>query len=130
VEDSLRASLVEGHVEAVVLGGGHGAVAKFLVEHAAADGDRVGPRGTGGLLRPGGRLVYAVCSLQPEEGAPRVARLLAQGGWRLDPVAPEELADVPEARTVEGYMRTHPGMWAEHGGMDGFFAARLIWLGD
>ncbi|MBV8612889.1 MAG: methyltransferase domain-containing protein, partial [Acetobacteraceae bacterium] len=72
---------------------------------------------TGRRLRPGGRLVYAVCSLQPEEGAPRVERLLAQGGWRLDPVAPEELVDVPEARTVEGYMRTHPGMWAEHGGM-------------
>jgi 16S rRNA (cytosine967-C5)-methyltransferase len=85
---------------------------------------------TGRLLRPGGRLVYAACSLQPEEGAPRVERLLAQGGWRLDPVAPEELADLPEARTVEGYMRTHPGMWAEHGGMDGFFAARLVRLGD
>ena len=85
---------------------------------------------TGRLLRPGGRLVYAVCSLQPEEGAPRVERLLAQGGWRLDPVAPEELADLPEARTAEGYLRTHPGMWAEHGGMDGFFAARLVRLGD
>jgi len=84
---------------------------------------------TGRRLRPGGRLVYAVCSLQPEEGAPRVERLLAQGGWRLDPFTPEELADLPEARTAEGYMRTHPGMWAERGGMDGFFAARLIWLG-
>ena len=84
---------------------------------------------TGRLLRPGGRLVYAACSLQPEEGAPRIERLLAQGGWRLDPFTPDELADLPEARTAEGYMRTHPGMWAEHGGMDGFFAARLVRLG-
>ncbi len=84
---------------------------------------------TGRLLRPGGRLVYAVCSLQPEEGAPRIEQLLAQGGWRLDPFMPDELAGLPEARTAQGYLRTHPGMWAEHGGMDGFFAARLVRLG-
>ncbi len=35
---------------------------------------------------------------------------------------------MPEALTPEGYVRTHPGMWPERGGMDGFFAARLIWL--
>ena len=84
---------------------------------------------TGRLLRPGGRLIYSVCSLQPEEGAPRIAHLLAQGGWRLDPFTPDELAELPEARTAEGHMRTQPGMWAERGGMDGFFAARLTWLG-
>lgn len=85
---------------------------------------------TGRLLRPGGRLVYAVCSLQSDEGAPRIEQLVARGGWRLDPFTPDELSAVPGARTTEGYMRTHPGMWAEQGGMDGFFAARLIWLGD
>ena len=81
------------------------------------------------LLRPGGRLVYAVCSLQPEEGAPRVEHLLAQGEWRFDPFRPDELSDLPEARTPEGYLRTHPGMWATLGGMDGFFAARLVRVG-
>lgn len=81
------------------------------------------------LLRPGGRLIYAVCSLQPEEGAPRVERLAARGGWRVDPFTEAELADLPEARTPEGYLRTHPGMWAEWGGMDGFFAARLARVG-
>ncbi|HUN40427.1 MAG TPA: transcription antitermination factor NusB [Acetobacteraceae bacterium] len=79
-----------------------------------------------GLLRPGGRLVYAVCSLQPEEGAPRIDTALARGGLRLEPFTVDELADVPEARTTEGYLRTHPGMWPELGGMDGFFAARLV----
>lgn len=82
--------------------------------------------GVGRLLRPGGRLVYAVCSLQEEEGAPRVERLLAEGGWRHDPFTPAELADLPEARTREGYLRSDPGMWADRGGMDGFFAARLV----
>ncbi|MGI4950317.1 MAG: transcription antitermination factor NusB [Janthinobacterium lividum] len=74
------------------------------------------------MLRPGGRLIYAVCSLQPEEAAPR----LAAAGLRHDPFTAEELAAIPQARTPEGYLRTHPGLWAEQGGMDGFFAARLI----
>jgi 16S rRNA (cytosine967-C5)-methyltransferase len=78
------------------------------------------------LLRSGGRLIYAVCSLQPEEGPERVAAALARGQWRLEPFTPTELATLPEARTKEGFLRTHPGMWAERGGMDGFFAARLV----
>jgi 16S rRNA (cytosine967-C5)-methyltransferase len=78
------------------------------------------------MLRPGGRLVYAVCSLQPEEGQPRIEAALERGGLRLDPFKREELADVPEARTEQGFLRTFPSMWPECGGMDGFFAARLV----
>ena len=33
---------------------------------------------------------------------------------------------LPEARTLDGHLRTHPALWPERGGMDGFFAARLI----
>jgi 16S rRNA (cytosine967-C5)-methyltransferase len=33
---------------------------------------------------------------------------------------------LPEALTEEGFLRTHPGLWSDRGGMDGFFAARLI----
>ena len=78
------------------------------------------------MLRPGGRLIYAVCSLQPEEGAPRIEAALARGGVRYDPFTAAELAALPEALTEDGSLRTHPGMWPERGGMDGFFAARLI----
>jgi 16S rRNA (cytosine967-C5)-methyltransferase len=78
------------------------------------------------MLRPGGRLVYSVCSLQPEEGAARIGAALARGGLRHDPFAPDELAALPEALTADGFLRTLPCMWAERGGMDGFFAARLI----
>ncbi len=74
---------------------------------------------------PGGRLIYAVCSLQPEEGAPRIAAAIARGGLRHDPFMPDELADLPEALTPDGFLRTHPGLWPDLGGMDGFFAARL-----
>jgi 16S rRNA (cytosine967-C5)-methyltransferase len=76
------------------------------------------------MLRPGGRLIYAVCSLQPEEGPARLANLEALG-LTHDPFTPEELAAIPEARTPQGHLRTHPGQWPEHGGLDGFFAARF-----
>ena len=77
------------------------------------------------LLRPGGRLVYAVCSLQPEEGPGQLAGGL--DGLRLqpDPIRTEELPWLPEAVTPEGWLRTDPSLWPERGGMDGFFAARL-----
>ena len=81
------------------------------------------------MLRPGGRLIYAVCSLQPEEG---VARVVDPGrfGLRAAPFSEEEMAAFPEARTADGTLRTHPGLWRElsgtGGGVDGFFAARLV----
>jgi 16S rRNA (cytosine967-C5)-methyltransferase len=76
----------------------------------------------GRLLRPGGRLIYAVCSLQPEEGAPR----LAASGLQVDAFRKAELPGLPEAITDTGYLRTHPGMWRDWGGLDGFFAARMV----
>ena len=78
-----------------------------------------------GMLRPGGRLVYAVCSLQPEEGAARLQGL-ERLGLRTDPIAAAELPGLEAAITPEGWLRTHPGLWADLGGMDGFFAARLV----
>lgn len=79
----------------------------------------------GGLLAPGGRLIYAVCSLQPEEGRARIAAALARLSLLLDPFTPRELEAMPEALSAEGYFVTHPGLWPERGHMDGFFAARL-----
>lgn len=92
------------------------------VAESAAGQDRLLAAATA-LLRPGGRLVYAVCSLQPEEGPGRVAGL---PGLRPDPFTAAELAGVPAALTPQGALCTHPGLWAERGGMDGFFAARFV----
>lgn len=78
------------------------------------------------MLRRGGRLIYAVCSLQPEEGVPRIAAITAKTGLRHDRFRPEELPELPEALTKGGFLQTHPGLWRDRGGMDGFFAARLI----
>ncbi len=77
-------------------------------------------------LAPGGVLVYAVCSLQPEEGEQRIAALLLRRPEleRL-PVGREELAGLPARLDAEGAVRTLPCDLAERGGMDGFYVARL-----
>ncbi len=77
------------------------------------------------MLRPGGRLVYAVCSLQPEEGRQRAEAALATLPLRLDPVRAEELPGLEQAITPEGFVRTTPALWPERGGMDGFFLVRF-----
>ncbi len=70
-------------------------------------------------LTPGGKLVYAVCSLEREEGEAQAA---AFTGLTPSPIGDAEL---PEGLTAsEGHFRSDPGMLAEHGGIDGFFAAR------
>lgn len=78
-------------------------------------------------LKPGGRLVYCTCSLEPEEGEDQLAAFLARTpSARLDPILPDEMPELSEAITPDGAVRTRPDLWAERGGMDGFFIARLI----
>jgi 16S rRNA (cytosine967-C5)-methyltransferase len=78
----------------------------------------------GGWLKPGGTLVYSVCSLEPEEGE-RVleAFLAARHDFELDPIEPEETPS--EMRPNGGILRILPGTFADEGGADGFFIARL-----
>ncbi|OFX13329.1 MAG: MFS transporter, partial [Alphaproteobacteria bacterium RIFOXYD12_FULL_60_8] len=78
------------------------------------------------MLKPGGTLVYCVCSLQPEEGPGLIGAALA-GGAPLSrlPVQAEEIGGLAEAITPEGDVRTLPCHWFDRGGMDGFFIARL-----
>ncbi|SMF74846.1 16S rRNA (cytosine967-C5)-methyltransferase [Tistlia consotensis] len=77
-------------------------------------------------LAPGGTLVYATCSLLPEEGPERIARLLGEGApLARRPVAPEEVGGLGELITAEGDLRTLPCHLAARGGLDGFYACRL-----
>jgi 16S rRNA (cytosine967-C5)-methyltransferase len=74
------------------------------------------------MLRPGGTLVYASCSLQPEEGAQVIAQAL---GVARRPILASELDGLPVDLTAEGDVRTLPRDLADRGGLDGFFIARL-----
>ena len=74
-----------------------------------------------GWLKPGGQLVYAVCSLEPEEGE---AQADAFGLLTPKPVTDEELPAGIAASN--GHFRADPGMLSEVGGIDGFFAARWV----
>jgi 16S rRNA (cytosine967-C5)-methyltransferase len=95
------------------------------VGRMAAEQDRL-LQAAVGMVRPGGTLVYTTCSLQPEEGPARVAALLDAGApLRRRPVDPAELGGLAELVTAEGDLRTLPCQLTEHGGLDGFYAARL-----
>jgi len=79
------------------------------------------------LTRPGGILLYCVCSLQPEEGPERIAAALARHrNLARQPIGPSEVFGLHELLTPEGDLRTLPCHLAEAGGMDGFYAARLV----
>lgn len=72
-----------------------------------------------GWIAPGGRLVYAVCSLEREEGEGQTLFL----PLTPDPIAASELP-AGMTPTAEGWLRTDPGSLPEAGGMDGFFIGR------
>ncbi len=67
------------------------------------------------LVKPGGALVYAVCSLLKEEGSSQAAAFLARhSGWSAEPLK--------FGTAVEAGTRLTPGQ----DGTDGFFVARLV----
>jgi len=69
------------------------------------------------MVKPGGRLVYATCSLEPDENEAVVAALLERGApWEADP--PDGFPVAPDAA---GYVRLYP----HRHGTDGFTAIRL-----
>ena len=83
------------------------------------------------LLKPGGTLVYCTCSLEPEEGEQTVASLLAtETGVRRAPIGADEVAGLSEIVTASGDLRTLPSHLPHGdprlGGLDGFYAARLV----
>ncbi len=68
-------------------------------------------------VAPGGRLVYAVCSLTPDEGPHQIERLLAESPTFV-PEAPE--LDLPHVAAAG------PGAWiVPEDGLDGFYVAAL-----
>ena len=82
------------------------------------------------LVRPGGLLIYATCSLEPEEGIDQVETFLAE---RPDfvrvPIKPTEMGGETSLISIKEDLRTLPSHMPDSdnrmGGCDGFYAARL-----
>jgi len=100
---------------------------------------RIGPRQIGEMtevqqslihkavewMAAGTTLIYAVCSLEREEGEEQAAWIEETFDLKRVPITSEEL---PEglSPTPEGWLRTHPGQLADQGGLDGFFVGRWV----
>lgn len=76
-------------------------------------------------VKPGGILVYATCSLEPQEGEAQAELFLSKHpDFSTRRVEPDELPQAVPANAL-GHIRTMPPMLADKGGLDGFFAARF-----
>lgn len=79
-----------------------------------------------GFLAPGGRLVFATCSLLPDEGERQVTAALARHpGLTVDRAAVALPGVDPQWIGPEGGLRLRPDYWPDLGGMDGFYIAAL-----
>jgi 16S rRNA (cytosine967-C5)-methyltransferase len=91
----------------------------------------------GEMLRPGGRLVYAVCTPTPEEGLDVIEGAISAGGWRRIVITSAEAPGFETALTMQGDLLTLTGprrdakdaLASENGNAslnaDAFFIARL-----
>ncbi len=82
------------------------------------------------LTRPGGRIVYCTCSLEPEEGEAQIAAFLRRNpDYRRDPIDPATEGIPENFVNPDGDLRTLPQLLPNPdprlAGMDGFFAARV-----
>jgi 16S rRNA (cytosine967-C5)-methyltransferase len=95
------------------------ALQRRLLDHAAT------------LVKPGGRLVFANCSIDPLEGEELVEAFLAEHPEiAVDPIEPSEIPGAAGLVTERGWLRTTPDSLVieppELSGCDGFFAVRLV----
>ncbi|MER9443495.1 methyltransferase domain-containing protein [Mesorhizobium sp. M0340] len=82
------------------------------------------------LVKPGGRIVFSNCSLDPLEGEELYRDFLAGNAEIIDdPLRPGEIAGIDPFLTPQGTLRTTPADLElgspARSGLDGFFAARM-----
>jgi 16S rRNA (cytosine967-C5)-methyltransferase len=79
------------------------------------------------MVAPGGTLVFAVCSLEPQEGPEQVEDFLSRNhAFTRKAIYAGEIFGLRELIDANGDLRTLPCHLADRGRMDGFYAARLI----
>ncbi len=94
-------------------------VQKRLIDHATD------------ILKPGGTLIYCVCSLEHEEGEDQISNLLEKDKRiSLQPISKSEVPGLSMAIGSRGDLRILPSFWSDFEpgmqGLDGFYIARLI----
>ena len=78
------------------------------------------------MVRPGGMIIFCTCSLQPEEGPDQITLFLENHStFSRNRITKNEMAGLKDGLTDLGELHTLPHHMSKHGGMDGFFAARL-----
>ena len=80
------------------------------------------------IVKPGGILVYATCSLLKQESEDQVANLLQRKEGAVLELIPFQPGDIPgfdHAIDEDGYLRVVPGTPENMGACDGFFVAKL-----
>jgi len=87
------------------------------------------------FLNPGGILVFATCSMQFEEGSPRIEKFIDNTPHfsLISNILSGELGNVlglDDKSRKEGTLRTLPFFLDQAGGMDGFYIAALKNLSD
>jgi 16S rRNA (cytosine967-C5)-methyltransferase len=84
------------------------------------------------LTKPGGDIVYCVCSLEPEEGEAQIDELLRDPRVRRHPVTAADVGGLAAFVTPAGDLRTLPCHLPDPeprlAGLDGFYATRLTRL--
>jgi 16S rRNA (cytosine967-C5)-methyltransferase len=76
-------------------------------------------------VKPGGRLLYCVCSLEPEEGEAQARGFLKRHpNFATAPADPAAGGAPAASLTPEGWLRILPHQM--EGGLDGFFIAKLV----
>lgn len=79
------------------------------------------------MLKSGGVLIYCTCSLQKAEGENQINAFLQNNPeFQRQPIKPEEVGGLEALITPDGDLRVFPFHLAPAGGMDGFYAARLV----
>jgi 16S rRNA (cytosine967-C5)-methyltransferase len=82
-------------------------------------------------LKPGGRMIYCTCSLEPEEGPEQIEKFLNRHpAFAREPIDGTRIGGENALLTPEGALRTLPQHFDTlppgQQGMDGFFAALLV----
>lgn len=79
------------------------------------------------MLPSGGTLVYCVCSLEHMEGSEQISWFLEQTpNAKRMPLTSKDVGGIQELITSDGDLLCLPGSDAVSGGMDGFYAARIV----